>query len=64
MAVIVIAIVLVVNLGVRQLPTSWTSLDISANDYYSIGETTENVLKNLDQKFIFTRYGRQELKIL
>ena len=49
LAFIVIAIVLVVNLAVRQLPSTWTSLDISQNNYYSIGDTTKSVLKELNQ---------------
>lgn len=49
LAFIVIAIVLVVNLAARQLPSTWTSLDISQNEYYSVGDTTEKILDTLNQ---------------
>lgn len=47
--VAMIAIVLVINLMVEKLPSSIKQIDISTNQIYSIGDTTKEVLNNLDQ---------------
>lgn len=49
MLVIVIAIVIVVNLVVNQLPSGITSIDISDEKYFTIGKETKNILGNLSQ---------------
>lgn len=50
MMAVVIAIVIVVNLFVRALPEKYTRIDMSATQIYGIGEVTEGVLAELDQK--------------
>lgn len=44
-----IAIVLVVNLLVEQLPSNIKEVDISTNQIYSIGDTTREVLNDLEE---------------
>lgn len=44
-----IAIIIVVNLVVNQIPTKFTQLDMSSNKYYSIGTETKNLVKSLKQ---------------
>lgn len=43
-SVVALAIIIVLNLFVNQLPTTWTKLDMSANDTYSLGEETEKLV--------------------
>lgn len=47
--VVVIAIVVVVNMLVRQLPGSMTNLDMSDTLIYSIGDTTKEMLSNMQK---------------
>lgn len=47
LTIIVIAIVIVINLAVAQLPASITTFETSGVDYYSISDSTKNMLKNL-----------------
>ena len=47
--VVVIAIVVIINMLVRQLPGSMTSLDMSNTLIYSIGDTTKEMLSNLQK---------------
>ena len=47
--VVVIAIVVVVNMLVRQLPGSMTNLDMSDTLIYSIGDTTKELLSNMQK---------------
>lgn len=47
--VIVLAIVIVLNLVISQLPTTITSIDISDNDYYTLSSKTNSVLDSLEQ---------------
>lgn len=47
--VLVIAIVVVLNMIVSKLPTTLTNVDMSDKLLYSVGETTENMLANLDK---------------
>lgn len=49
LTLIVIAIVVVINLAVRSLPATVTTFNTSGVDYYSIGDSTENMLKSLDK---------------
>ena len=49
MSVVVIAIVVVLNLIVGQIPSKYTEFDISTGKLYTIGDETKKVLKNLDE---------------
>jgi ABC-2 type transport system permease protein len=48
LTVIVIAIAVIVNLVVAELPSKYTNVDLSPNKMYSIGDETKNVVKNLN----------------
>lgn len=48
MIVIVIAIVIVVNLVVSQLPSGFISIDLSGEHYFSLGSQTKKLVKDLD----------------
>ncbi|MCD8123897.1 MAG: hypothetical protein LUE23_02510 [Lachnospiraceae bacterium] len=47
-AVVVLAILVVVNLLVEQLPSKYISIDTSGTDVYNLGDTTEQVVSSLD----------------
>ncbi|MCD8010394.1 MAG: GldG family protein [Lachnospiraceae bacterium] len=47
-AVVVLAILVVVNLLVEQLPSKYISIDTSDTSVYSLGDTTEQVVSSLD----------------
>ena len=47
--VVMIVIVIIINLIVEKLPSNIKEIDISTNQIYSIGDTTKEVLNNLDQ---------------
>lgn len=49
-SVIAIAIVIVVNLVVNSLPTSWVKLDTSSGDMYSIGEQSVELVKGIKEE--------------
>lgn len=49
MSVVVIAIVVVLNMIVGQIPSKYTEFDISTGKLYTIGNETKKVLKNLDE---------------
>lgn len=49
LTIVVIAIVIVVNLAVNALPAEYTTFDTSGVDYYSVTDTTKNMLKKLDK---------------
>ena len=44
---VVIAIVVVVNLVVQEIPSKYREIDLSSQKLYTIGEQTEKILKNL-----------------
>jgi len=46
---VAIAIVIIVNLFVNQLPTSFTHIDLSSGDMLSIGEDTVSLVSGLDE---------------
>lgn len=50
LSVVVIAIVVVVNLIINQVPSKYTEFDISTGKLYTIGDTTKEVLKNLEDE--------------
>ena len=49
MMVVFIAIIIVINMIVGNLPSKYTQLDISAEKLYTIGDETKSVLKDLDK---------------
>lgn len=49
MTVIFIAVIIVINLIVGELPSKYTQLDISDQKLYSIGEQTKSMLQELDK---------------
>lgn len=49
MVLILLAVLVVVNLLVAALPSSWTRLDISATGIYTIGATTEKYVSSLQR---------------
>ncbi|SHK73889.1 GldG family protein [Hespellia stercorisuis] len=51
---IVIAIIVVANLIVGQLPEKIRNIDISSNNLYEITDTSRKLVKNLDHKIKFT----------
>lgn len=48
-SVVVIAIIVVLNMIVGQIPSKYTQFDISTGKLYTIGDETREVLKNLDE---------------
>ena len=44
-----IAIIIVINLFVNELPATWTQFDMSADKMLSLGEATEKVVKAVDE---------------
>ncbi len=48
--VIVIAIVLLINMVVGQLPDKWKSIDLSTNNLYEITDQSKELLKGLDKE--------------
>lgn len=48
-SVVVIAIVIVVNMILNQLPAGIRNLDISSTKIYDIGDTSKNIINNLDK---------------
>ncbi|MDD2979433.1 MAG: GldG family protein [Hespellia sp.] len=57
---IVIAIVVVVNLIVGQLPEKIRNIDISSNNIYEITDTSREILSDLNQKVTFTVLADKE----
>ena len=49
MVIIVLAVIVVINLIVAQIPTSKTQIDLSTQKMYSITDETKTALKDLDQ---------------
>lgn len=48
-SVVVIAVVILLNMIIGQLPAKYTQFDISTGKLYTIGDETINTLKNLDK---------------
>ena len=57
---IVIAIVVVVNLIVSQLPEKYRNIDVSSTKIYEITDTSKELLKNLDQKITMTVFASKD----
>lgn len=49
MIVAAVAIVIVLNMVVAQLPGTWTSLDLTSSKLYSLTDQTKEYLKNMDE---------------
>ena len=56
----VVAIVLVLNLIVGQLPEKYRSIDVSNTKIYEISDTSKTLLKNLDQKITMKVLANEE----
>ena len=48
LAVVVLAVVILLNLVIRALPTKYTQYDISTTSLFTLSETTENLLRELN----------------
>ena len=44
-----VAVTVVVNLFVAELPATWTSIDVTSTKIYSITDDTKDYLKGLDE---------------
>ncbi|MGN1408555.1 MAG: Gldg family protein [Eubacteriales bacterium] len=53
MTVVVIAVVVVVNLFVGELPSTYTKYDMSALDLYSIGAESQAIINSVDEDVTF-----------
>lgn len=49
MSVVFIAVVIVINLIVNEIPSKYSEIDISSQKLYSIGDQTKKMLKDLDK---------------
>lgn len=49
MIVVAVAIVVVLNMVAGQLPSTWTSLDLTSSKLYSLTEQTKEYLKNMNE---------------
>lgn len=54
MTAVVIAVVIVLNLFVAEIPATYTKFDLSASSLYSIGEETEAILNGVREDVTFT----------
>lgn len=66
LSVIVIAVVVVVNLIVEQIPSKYTQFDISTGKLYTIGDETKNILKNLEEDitiYYIVQSGKEDSNI-
>ena len=48
LAVVVLEVVILLNLVIRALPTKYTQYDISTTSLFTLSETTENLLRELN----------------
>lgn len=60
MTALVLAIVIVINLIVGQLPEQYRNLDLSSTNIYEISDTSTEFLGNLDKEIQFTIYAVEE----
>ena len=49
MIIAMVAVTVVVNLFVAELPATWTSIDVTSTKIYSITDDTKDYLKSLDE---------------
>lgn len=60
---IAIAAIIIINMIVSAIPSSFTKIDITDNKLYSIGNVTKGVLSNLDQDvtlYYLTQQGKED----
>ena len=57
---IVIAVLVVINLIVGQIPEKYKNLDVSSTKIYEISKTSKKLLKNMDHKVKFTVLANKE----
>lgn len=66
LSAMVIAVVIVINLVAGQLPESVRSIDMSNQKYYTIGDSTKKILKNLKNDitiYQMTKNGNEDSRI-
>lgn len=66
LSAMVIAVVIVINLVAGQLPESVRSIDMSSQKYYTIGDSTKKILKNLKDDitiYQMTKNGNEDSRI-
>ena len=62
LAVVVLAVIILVNLVIRALPTKYTEYDISTTSLFTLSDTTENLLHELNADvtaYYLPRAGRR-----
>lgn len=67
LSLVAIAIVIIANLFVNQLPASITKIDMSSNDVLSLGEKTEEITKNIDQDvtvYYVQQHGAEDERVV
>lgn len=67
MTAVVIAVVIVANLFIAELPATWTKYDLSSASLYSVGTETETILASVDEDVTFTllaQRGNEDQTIL
>jgi len=65
-SLVAIAIVIVLNLFVSQLPSSLTQFDLSKGDILAIGEETEKIVGRIDEEvtiYYVAQYGSEDVQI-
>ena len=50
MTVLVVAVIIVLNLVVGQIPEAYRNIDVSSTKIYDISDTSKDLLKGLDDK--------------
>ena len=64
MIVVFVAIIIVINMIVGNLPSKYTQLDISSEKLYTIGDETKAMLKDLDKDVTIYRKTRWSIRNL
>ncbi|MBR5314200.1 MAG: Gldg family protein [Clostridia bacterium] len=67
LSLVAIAIVIIVNLFVNQLPTNVTRIDMSSNDVLSLGEKTEEITKGINQDvtvYYIQQHGAEDERVV
>ena len=59
MIVVFVAIIIVINMIVGNLPSKYTQLDISSEKLYTIGDETKAMLKDLDKDVIIYQIAQR-----
>ncbi|MCD8231012.1 MAG: GldG family protein [Clostridiales bacterium] len=64
--IVVLAILILINVAVSKLPSTWTQFDISAAQLYSVTSSTKAVAQNLDEEvtiYWITQEGEEDTVI-